>query len=397
MSWEPERLLEDVETKPAMLRGLATALRDGTGWPDLGRPRAVLLLGIGSSRYAAEVAARRMRSQGIAATAESSSIARVTPIADDTLVVVISAGGSSAETLAAARAVSTSSRVIGLTNAPSSVLAEVVGWAVPMDAGEEVSGVASRTFTATLVRLLELEVLLTGGPGLGGLADSVDAAAAAIDDVLAQRPSWLGEAVEALVGPDGTWLLAPLERWSSAMQGALMLREVPRRLAVGCETGEWSHVDVYLTLGRDYRAPGVRRLAVGRPSHGVVAPPAVDVLGDRRQPPRSGAHAALRGRRRSDRRPARRGHGGRAARRRRVPRRDAHAAVRNGSQAGWRSRRAAATSAVRDGMNGARFNDQPWRWCICSRVRCDLVPLWARQAATTLSQESSPPSERGRR
>ena len=255
MSWEPERLLEDVETKPAMLRGLATALRDGTGWPDLGRPRAVLLLGIGSSRYAAEVAARRMRSQGIAATAESSSIARVTPIADDTLVVVISAGGSSAETLAAARAVSTSSRVIGLTNAPSSVLAEVVGWAVPMDAGEEVSGVASRTFTATLVRLLELEVLLTGGPGgLGGLADSVDAAAAAIDDLLAQRPAWLGEAVEALVGPDGTWLLAPLERWSSAMQGALMLREVPRRLAVGCETGEWSHVDVYLTLGRDYRA-----------------------------------------------------------------------------------------------------------------------------------------------
>ena len=253
MSWEPQRLLEDVETKPAMLRGLATALRDGTGWPDLGRPRAVLLLGIGSSRYAAEVAARRMRSQGIAATAESSSIARVTPIADDTLVVVISAGGSSAETLAAARAVSTSSRVIGLTNAPSSVLAEVVGWAVPMDAGEEVSGVASRTYTATLVRLLELEVLLTGG-GLGGLADSADAAAAAIDDLLAQRPSWLGEAVEALVGPDGTWLLAPLERSSSAMQGALMFREVPRRLAVGCETGEWSHVDVYLTLGRDYRA-----------------------------------------------------------------------------------------------------------------------------------------------
>ena len=164
MSWAPERLLEDVETKPAMLRGLATALRDGTGWPDLGRPRAVLLLGIGSSRYAAEVAARRMRSEGIAATAESSSIARMSPIADDTLVVVISAGGSSAETLAAARAVSTSSRVIGLTNAPSSVLAEVVGWAVPMDAGEEVSGVASRTFTATLVRLLELEVLLTGGP-----------------------------------------------------------------------------------------------------------------------------------------------------------------------------------------------------------------------------------------
>ena len=92
-------------------------------------------------------------------------------------------------------------------------------------------------------------------------------AAAAIDDLLAQRPAWLDEAVEALVGPDGTWLLAPLERWSSAMQGALMLREVPRRLAVGCETGEWSHVDVYLTLGARLPSAGVRRLAVGRPGH----------------------------------------------------------------------------------------------------------------------------------
>ena len=32
-----------------------------------------------------------------------------------------------------------------------------------------------------------------------------------------------------------------------------MLRECPRRPAVGCETGDWSHVDVYLTKTTDYR------------------------------------------------------------------------------------------------------------------------------------------------
>ena len=32
-----------------------------------------------------------------------------------------------------------------------------------------------------------------------------------------------------------------------------MLREGPRRLAVGCESGDWSHVDVYLTKTLDYR------------------------------------------------------------------------------------------------------------------------------------------------
>jgi hypothetical protein len=32
-----------------------------------------------------------------------------------------------------------------------------------------------------------------------------------------------------------------------------MLREGPRLPAVGCETGDWSHVDVYLTKSTDYR------------------------------------------------------------------------------------------------------------------------------------------------
>jgi len=32
-----------------------------------------------------------------------------------------------------------------------------------------------------------------------------------------------------------------------------MLREGPRLPAVGCETADWSHVDVYLTKTLDYR------------------------------------------------------------------------------------------------------------------------------------------------
>ena len=32
-----------------------------------------------------------------------------------------------------------------------------------------------------------------------------------------------------------------------------MLREGPRVQAVGCKTGDWSHVDVYLTKTLDYR------------------------------------------------------------------------------------------------------------------------------------------------
>ena len=60
--------------------------------------------------------------------------------------------------------------------------------------------------------------------------------------------------MEVVDGTEGLWLLAPAERIGSALQGALMVREGPRRIADGCETGDWNHVDVYLTKTLDYRA-----------------------------------------------------------------------------------------------------------------------------------------------
>jgi hypothetical protein len=58
--------------------------------------------------------------------------------------------------------------------------------------------------------------------------------------------AWLGAAAE-LVGRPAIHVLAPAERIGSAEQSALMLREVPRVRADACETGDWSHVDVYLS------------------------------------------------------------------------------------------------------------------------------------------------------
>ena len=62
-------------------------------------------------------------------------------------------------------------------------------------------------------------------------------------------------------GADLTAVVAPFRRLGNASQSALMFREGPRRPAVASETGEWSHVDVYLTKTQDYRMlllPGSR-------------------------------------------------------------------------------------------------------------------------------------------
>ena len=57
-------------------------------------------------------------------------------------------------------------------------------------------------------------------------------------------------------------MCGPAERFGSAQQSALMLREGPRIIADACETGDWLHVDVYLT-----KPPGYALLLLGGSRH----------------------------------------------------------------------------------------------------------------------------------
>ncbi|GAA4058757.1 SIS domain-containing protein [Nonomuraea soli] len=243
----PDLFLADLEAKPRALKALAAGLERGNPWR--GGFRRVLFLGMGSSRYAAGVAARRLRALGVDAHAEYASAARPLPPADDLLVVAISATGGSRETL---DVLAHYDDVVALTNNPGSAIAGAAREVVLMEAGEERGGVACRTFQHTLVQLMALEERLTGGGR--DLPALVRKAAEAASDLLERRDEWLPKTCELLDGPHGVYTIAPAERLSSAQQSALMFREGPRRPADACESGDWSHVDVYLTKTLDYRA-----------------------------------------------------------------------------------------------------------------------------------------------
>lgn len=68
------------------------------------------------------------------------------------------------------------------------------------------------------------------------------------------RDDWLHPLLARLEGQHTIYTIAPASRISSALQSALMLREGPRVPADATETGDWSHVDVYLTKYPDYTA-----------------------------------------------------------------------------------------------------------------------------------------------
>jgi glucosamine--fructose-6-phosphate aminotransferase (isomerizing) len=250
---DPLAFLADLETKPRWLNLLADRLDQGNPFADVPRDvDRVLLLGMGSSRYAASVAATDLRVAGIAAAAEPSSVDASWPPDPRTLIVAISATGESAETLDAVERYRGRSPVVALVNEPSSTLASRADVVVEMGAGEEVGGVACRTFQHTAILLRALEGHVTGiEDDLAGLTRQVAHASA---DLLRTSNTWLPRVTPTLASPAGVFLIAPVERFSSAEQGALMVREGPRRPAVACETGDWAHVDVYLTKSLDYRA-----------------------------------------------------------------------------------------------------------------------------------------------
>ena len=245
----------DLEAKPAALEALADALAAADPWSGalsaIPEPRRVVFLGMGSSRYAAGVAAARLRAAGIDAAAEYASATAGYPAQRDTLVIAISATGGSRETLRALDRHAGRATTVALTNDMNSPLAYRADVVVDLYAGPERSGIACRTFQHTLGLLLALEARLTGGEPVTGL---LRRAAAATGDLLDRRAEWLPGAASLLDGPDGVYVLAPASRLSSAEQSALMIRECPRRAAGAGETGDWSHVDVYLTKTLDYRA-----------------------------------------------------------------------------------------------------------------------------------------------
>ena len=235
----PDLFLADLEEKPERLR--AWKLRGA--WGFVTRPQRVVLLGMGSSHYADLVGAARLRAAGVDAVAELAS-SRPAPRDPARRPRRGRVGvGRLRRDPRRRRAARRQRRRVANQPGPLTERATRTVW---MEAGEERGGVACRSYQHTLA-LLALESHLVGAPLPAHRRRRCGGGPAA------HRPTWRPRVAELLLGPHGTQVVAPARRLSSAYQSALMLREGPRLRAYGCETGDWSHVDVYLTKTTDYR------------------------------------------------------------------------------------------------------------------------------------------------
>ncbi len=155
---------------------------------------------------------------------------------------------------------------------------------LPLFAGEERSGVASRTFRATVAVLGLVGDRVVGRERAPGVLRSASAAlAGAIDG----RAAWLDDAAELLDRAPAIDVLGDAVDLGTISQAALMLREGPRLPAEAHDAGDWLHTAIYRalpghravlfsgtpydeTLVRTIAGRGGKTLVVGTPVDGAV-------------------------------------------------------------------------------------------------------------------------------
>ena len=195
--------------------------------------------GMGSSRYAALLVASKLRTAGTSAWVEYASTGAPTAPATDLVFVAISASGRTAEVVAAARRHRGQSLVVAVTNDPESALASEADHVLPLLAGSEGSGIATRTFRATVAVLAML---------VGHSTASLSATVAELAVAIESAEPWVTDTAAAIDGAPAIDVLADASILGLADQAALMLREAPRLPAAAHDTGDWLHTAVYLAL-----------------------------------------------------------------------------------------------------------------------------------------------------
>ena len=229
---------------------LLTQLRDtGFDWSDVAH-RPIVFLGMGSSHFAASTISHLLNRVIPHSSAVLASTSALPAFAQDSAVIAISATGKSVETLSSFEKVPSGVTRIALTNDVDSPISRITDKVIDMKVGVEKGEVASLSYLATLVALLRLA---QKRKAIELNSNVFDKASEALHHIHDTRFEWLPKLTQALIGNDGTYFSAPLERLCSAQQSALMLRECPRLSAVATEVGDWSHIDVYLTKTKDYR------------------------------------------------------------------------------------------------------------------------------------------------
>jgi glucosamine--fructose-6-phosphate aminotransferase (isomerizing) len=224
----------------------------------LGHSRRLVLVGCGTSYHAALLGKYLIEEFArIPAEADHASEFRYRdpPLDGDTLVVALTQSGETADTLAAlVEARRHGCPTLALCNVPGSAASRAADGFLDLRAGAEVGVASTKAFTAQVVALSLLAILLgrlrrlSAERALAVLAE-LQALPALVTRILAdQAGPW--RAAERLSGSGHVLYLGRQHQYPLALEGALKLKELSYLAAQGYPAGELKHGPLALVDGQ---------------------------------------------------------------------------------------------------------------------------------------------------
>jgi glucosamine--fructose-6-phosphate aminotransferase (isomerizing) len=243
-------LLEEISQQPAALSGLrkfyaspgaipAKVLRSlAPHWPP-----TVVFTGMGSSLFAAYPAQAYLTEQGVRALVwETAELVHhhLKVLRPDTLLVVVSQSGQTAEVLRLLESLPAQARVLAVTNVEASPLAKRASLLLPLMAGGQEVAVSTKTYTCSVAVLMYLAFAIMG-KAPSPLTQEVMRAVEAEEKILERREVLMPPIVEFFNRPSYVALMSRGADLATAYQGALTLKEAVRLAAEPISAAQFRH------------------------------------------------------------------------------------------------------------------------------------------------------------
>jgi glucosamine--fructose-6-phosphate aminotransferase (isomerizing) len=241
--------LDEISQQPAALSGLRKYYASPGAIPEkalhgLASPWSptVIFTGMGSSLFAAYPAQAYLTERGVRALVwETAELVhyRLKVLRGDTLLVVVSQSGETAEVLRLLDSLPAKASVLAVTNVEASPLAKRANLLLPMMGGGQKT-VSTKTYTCSVAVLMYLAVAIAG-EAPNPLNQEIMRAVEAQEQLLERREELMPPIVEFFNHPPYVALMSCGADLATAYQGALTLKEVARVPAEPISAAQFRH------------------------------------------------------------------------------------------------------------------------------------------------------------
>jgi glucosamine--fructose-6-phosphate aminotransferase (isomerizing) len=197
---------------------------------------------MGSSLFAAYPAQAYLTERGVRALVwETAELVHhhLKIVRPDTLLVVVSQSGETAEVLRLLESLPAKARVVAVSNVECSPLAKRAKLLLPLMAGEQ-RAVSTKTYTCSVAVLMYLAFAIASQPS-SPLTREVMGAVEAEESLLERREVLMPPIVEFFDRPPYVALMSRGADLATAYQGALMLKEMTRLAAEPMSAAQFRH------------------------------------------------------------------------------------------------------------------------------------------------------------